>query len=157
MLLLLLLALRMHMLLSILRGWCQIVDCVLCMYAVSESRWRLARTLLVLTHFVNPQCFVALFMLALSRLLHAITHSCYTCLPAAFPPAAAYPFWPLPASICGAAIQLPNDSEEAGPAPWQDSAAEVLPVSIDLLLAQRRHTMAETHDSLIPTLMKLGF
>jgi hypothetical protein len=71
-----------------------------------------------------------------------------------FLPAAAYPFWPIPASICGAAIQLPDDDSQGVAAPWQDPS-EVVQDSIDLLLSQRRYTMAETHDSLLPALMKL--
>lgn len=71
-----------------------------------------------------------------------------------FLPAAAYPFWPMPASICGAAIQLPDGHSQGVTAQWQD-LSEVVQDSIDLLLSQRRYTMAETHDSLLPALMKL--
>jgi hypothetical protein len=70
------------------------------------------------------------------------------------PPAVAYPFWPSPGQICEAALQLPDDDQQAVIAPWQD-AHEVVPDSIELLLSQRRHTMAETHDSLMPSLMQL--
>jgi hypothetical protein len=63
---------------------------------------------------------------------------------------AAYPFWPMLPSIAEAAVQLPdNDTQPA----WQDPGA-VLTDSIELL-SQRRHNMTETHDSLVPSLMKL--
>jgi hypothetical protein len=71
-----------------------------------------------------------------------------------FPSAAAFPFWPLPASICGAAIQLPDDDSQAAPGPWEDRN-EVVQESIELLLSQRRRRMAEAHDSLLPILRKL--
>jgi hypothetical protein len=123
---------------SILTGWCQIAG-----FACMQLQVLLMFTLL--TH-VYARIPTNLAMLLL--------------LPPFSPPAhaAAYPFWPLPASICGAAIQLPTDSNsdsKAGEtAAWQD-AAEVSPDSINLLLSQRRHTMAQTHDSLIPALMNL--
>jgi hypothetical protein len=61
----------------------------------------------------------------------------------------------MPASICGAAIQLPDDDDKQTSAVARHDMGEVVQDSIELLLTQRRCTMAEFHDSLIPKLMKL--